>query len=227
VEGVRPFAIAETIQAPLAYRGTVLDASAFRSAATALCDVDPGLAGIVDRYGLPEFWAREPGLETLVLLILEQQVSLASARAAYDRLEQRLGGLTTAGILASGDAELRADGFSRQKARYVRALATAVEAGSLDLGTLATLDDEGARVALVALPGIGPWTADVYLLTALRRPDVWPVGDIALQEAARRVRGLDARPTPLELEALGEAWRPHRASAARLLWHLYLSEPRR
>ena len=99
----------------------------------ALCDADPGLAAIVERHGLPEFWAREPGLETLVLLILEQQVSLASARAAYDRLEQRLGGLTTAGILASSDAELRADGFSRQKARYVRALATAVEDGSLDL----------------------------------------------------------------------------------------------
>ena len=224
---MRPFAIDETIQAPLAYRGTVLDASAFRSTATALCDADPGLAAIVERHGLPEFWAREPGLETLVLLILEQQVSLASARAAYDRLEQRLGGLTTAGILTSGDAELRADGFSRQKARYVRALAAAVEDGSLDLSGLATLDDDGVRTALVALPGIGPWTADVYLLTALRRPDVWPVGDIALQEAARRVRALELRPTPPELEALGEAWRPHRASAARLLWHLYLSEPRR
>jgi DNA-3-methyladenine glycosylase II len=205
----------------------VLDASAFESAATTLCDADAGLAAIVERHGLPEFWARDPGLETLVLLILEQQVSLASARAAYDRLEQRLGGLTTAGILTSGDAELRADGFSRQKARYVRALAAAVEDGSLDLTGLAALDDDGARIALVALPGIGPWTADVYLLTALRRPDVWPVGDIALQEAARRVRGLELRPTPLELEALGEAWRPHRASAARLLWHLYLSEPRR
>jgi len=98
--------------------------------------------------------------------------------------------------------------------------------GSLDLEAVAALDDDGARTALVALPGIGPWTAEVYLLSALRRPDTWPVGDIALQEAARRARGLAERPSPLELEALGDVWRPHRATAARLLWHLYLSEPR-
>ena len=205
----------------------MLDATSFATSAAALCETDAGLAAIVRRHGLPEFWAREPGLETLVLLILEQQVSLASARAAYDRLEQRLGGISTAGILGSSDAALRADGFSRQKARYVRALSTAVEDGSLDLPAIATLDDDGVRAALVALPGIGPWTADVYLLSALRRPDVWPVGDIALQEAARRIRGLELRPTAIELEALGEVWRPHRASAARLLWHLYLSEPKR
>jgi DNA-3-methyladenine glycosylase II len=132
--------------------------------------------------------------------------------------------LTTAGNLASTDEELRADGFSRQKARYVRTLASALEEGSLDLDAVAALDDDDARVALVALPGIGPWTAEVYLLSALRRPDTWPVGDIALQEGARRARGLETRPTPDELTAIGEAWRPHRASAARLLWHLYLSE---
>ena len=205
----------------------MLDETTFRDAATALVSRDPALAAIVDRHGLPEFWAREPGLSTLVLLILEQQVSLASARAAYDRLETRLGGLTTGGILASTDEELRADGFSRQKARYVRALSTAIEDGSLDLDAIRSLEDEDVRLALVALPGIGPWTAEVYLLSALRRPDTWPVGDIALQEAARRALRLEARPTPLELEAIGEAWRPHRASAARLLWHLYLSEPGR
>jgi DNA-3-methyladenine glycosylase II len=92
---------------------------------------------------------------------------------------------------------------------------------------VALLDDDGVRQALVALPGIGPWTAEVYLLSALRRPDTWPAGDIALQEAARRARRLVERPSPSELEAIGESWRPHRASAARLLWHLYLSEPRR
>ena len=205
----------------------MLDETSFTETATALCASDPALAAIVEAHGLPAFWAREPGLATLVLLILEQQVSLASAKAAYMRLEMRLGGLTTAGILGSSDEELRADGFSRQKARYVRALSTAIEDGSLDLAAVELLDDEGARTALVALPGIGPWTADVYLLSALRRPDVWPVGDIALQEAARRMRGLETRPTPDELELIGEAWRPHRASAARLLWHLYLSEPRR
>ena len=205
----------------------MLDEASFSVAATHLVANDPALAAIVDRHGLPAFWAREPGLETLVLLILEQQVSLASARAAYDRLVARLGALTTAGILRSTDVELRADGFSRQKARYVRALASAIEDGTLDLTAVGALDDDAVRLALVALPGIGPWTAEVYLLSALRRPDTWPVGDIALQEAARRALGLEVRPTPEELGRIGDAWRPHRASAARLLWHLYLSEPAR
>jgi DNA-3-methyladenine glycosylase II len=203
----------------------VLDETTFAAAAAKLCAADPGLAAIVEAHGLPEFWAREPGFETLVLLILEQQVSLASARAAYDRLEARLGRVTPGGVLGSSDEDLRADGFSRQKNRYVRALSAALTDGSLDLDAVALLDDDGVRAALVALPGIGPWTAEVYLLSALRRPDTWPVGDIALQEGARRVRRLVVRPSPDELGAIGEAWRPHRASAARLLWHLYLSEP--
>ena len=202
----------------------VLDETSFAAAAAELCDGDPDLAAIVLRHGLPEFWARDPGLPTLVLLILEQQVSLASARAAYDRLVTRLGGLTTQGLLSSTDAELRADGFSRQKARYVRVLSSAIVDGSFDLDAVAALDDESARIALVALPGIGPWTAEVYLLSALRRPDTWPVGDIALQEGARKARGLETRPSADELVVIGEAWRPHRAIAARLLWHLYLSE---
>ena len=206
------------------YGRGMLDQASFAAAAAELCATDPDLAAIVERHGLPEFWAREPGLPTLVLLILEQQVSLASARAAYERLVTRLEGLTTEGILRSTDAELRLDGFSRQKTRYVRALATALEDGSLDLDVVGALDDDAVRSALVALPGIGPWTAEVYLLSALRRPDTWPVGDIALQEAARRARRLETRPSPDELDAIGEAWRPHRASAARLLWHLYLSE---
>jgi len=202
----------------------VLDQGSFRKAVAGLCEADPDLAAIVERHGVPEFWAREPGFPTLVLLILEQQVSLASARAAYDRLVSRLGELTPRGVLDSTDEELRADGFSRQKNRYARALATAIEDGDLDLDAVTELDDVDVRTALVALPGIGPWTAEVYLLSALRRPDTWPTGDIALQEGARRAKRLDLRPAPLELEAIGEAWRPHRASAARLLWHLYLSE---
>jgi DNA-3-methyladenine glycosylase II len=202
----------------------VLDEGSFRKAVAELCEADPDLAAIVERHGVPEFWAREPGFPTLVLLILEQQVSLASARAAYDRLVSRLGELTPRGVLDSTDEELRADGFSRQKNRYARALAAAIEDGVLDLDAVAELDDVDVRTALVALPGIGPWTAEVYLLSALRRPDTWPTGDIALQEGARRAKRLDLRPAPPELEAIGHRWRPHRASAARLLWHLYLSE---
>ena len=202
----------------------VLDERSFTTAVAELCETDRDLAAIVERHGVPEFWAREPGFPTLVLLILEQQVSLASARAAYDRLVTRLGALTPRGVLDSSDEELRADGFSRQKNRYARALAASVADGALDLEALAQLDDVDVRTALVALPGIGPWTAEVYLLSALRRPDTWPTGDIALQEGARRAKGLELRPSPEELEAIGEAWRPHRATAARLLWHLYLSE---
>jgi DNA-3-methyladenine glycosylase II len=202
----------------------VLDERSFATAIAELCRADPDLAAIVERHGVPEFWAREPGFPTLVLLILEQQVSLASARAAYDRLVSRLGGLTPRGVLDSTDEELRADGFSRQKNRYARALAAAIEESALDLEWVATLGDADVRAELVALPGIGPWTAEVYLLSALRRPDTWPTGDIALQEGVRRAKRLELRPAPLELEAIGEAWRPHRATAARLLWHLYLSE---
>jgi DNA-3-methyladenine glycosylase II len=198
----------------------------FRRTVRDLAGRDEVLGAIVEQHGLPEFWHRAPGFPTLVLLILEQQVSLASAKAAFDKLDGRLGGVAPEGLLALSDEELRADGFSRQKARYARALAAAVADGELDLDALERLDDVSVREELTALPGIGPWTAEVYLLSALRRPDTWPTGDLALQEAARAALVLDIRPTPLELEEIGERWRPHRATAARLLWHRYLSERR-
>jgi DNA-3-methyladenine glycosylase II len=206
--------------------GGQLNAREFKRSARELIGSDPALGAIVDRHGLPDFWARQPGFATLLLLILEQQVSLASAKAAYDRVDVRLGGVSPGALLELSDAELREDGFSRQKTRYARALAAAILARDLELEGLAALEDDEVRAALIALPGIGPWTAEVYLLSALRRPDTWPVGDIALQEATRRALGLEARPSAPELEAIGDRWRPHRATAARLLWHLYLSEPR-
>jgi DNA-3-methyladenine glycosylase II len=154
--------------------------------------------------------------------VLEQQVSLASAQAAFDRLVRAADPLTPARFLELSDAELLAIGFSRQKARYGRELASAVEGGRLDLDGLASLDDEGVRVALEAIPGIGPWTSTIYLLMVLGRPDVWPVGDIALQQAVAEVVGLDHRPPPDEMARIGEPWRPWRSVAARLLWHDYL-----
>ena len=185
---------------------------------------DPALARVVEQYGPPPLWAREPGFPTLLHIILEQQVSLASARAAFDRLRLAVDPLTPAGFLALDDARLRAIGFSRQKARYGRELARAILAGTLDLDHLAGLDDDTAALALKQLPGIGDWTATIYLLMALRRPDVFPAGDIALLVAARQVLGLDTRPAPEELLAIAERWRPYRAVAARLLWHWYLSQ---
>lgn len=183
---------------------------------------DARLARIVADFGPPPLWAREPGFPTLLHIILEQQVSLASARAAFDRLRAIARPLTPERFLELDDAALKTAGFSRQKTRYGRALAQTIRAGDLDLHGLAGLDDHVVRAELTKIVGIGRWTADIYLLMALGRPDVWPVGDLALAIAARNVLGLPAVPSPAELEAIGAAWRPWRAVAARILWHHYL-----
>ncbi len=188
---------------------------------------DPDLASVLQAIGYPPIVTRPRGFPTLLLLILEQQVSIASARATYLRVERALGVVTPDAFLTLTPDVLRNLGFSRQKARYGYALAAAIVAGSLDLHGLDKLDDDDARTALIALPGIGPWTADVYLLMVLGRPDVWPSGDVALQTAAQTAKALASRPSASELGSLAEPWRPHRSMAAHLLWHLYLSAPRR
>ena len=194
------------------------------SAVRALANADPALAASVERFGPPPLWAREPTYATLVHLILEQQVSLASARAAFDRLEVALASaIEPSAFLELSDAELRAIGFSRQKAGYARDLATALADG-LDLEELADLPDEEVRTRLMRLHGIGRWTADIYLIMCLRRPDVWPHGDQALATAACELLGLPARPSFDALELRARSWRPHRATAARILWHHYLSD---
>lgn len=185
---------------------------------------DPDLAAVVDRFGPPPLWDRPQGFATLIFIILEQQVSLASARAAYARLSAALQpAITPQGFLTLNDDELKAIGFSRQKTRYGRILAQAVLDGSLDLEALPHLDDDAVREALTRLKGIGRWSADIYLLQALLRADVWPAGDLALAVAVRRVKRLPAVPNPAELMALGENYRPWRAAAARIFWHYYLS----
>lgn len=190
-----------------------------------LIALDPDLAAVYDRLGVPPLWAREPGFPTLVHIILEQQVSLASARAAFDKLCAEVNPLTPAGVLALDDETLKRVGFSRQKATYVRYLANAIMTGTLDVDALATLPDEAVRKQLIALKGIGPWSAEIYLLMALCRADAWPAGDLALQVAAQAIKGLPARPDPMMLHDIAESWRPWRAVAARLLWHHYLSKP--
>lgn len=199
-----------------------LDPAAFAAAVAELTGRDPDLAAVITDHGPPPFWTRPAGFATLVLLILEQQVSLESGRATFDRL-QAATGADPAGILAAADGQLRGAGLSHQKERYVRALAGAVSSGRLDLDDVARRSDEEARAALVAEIGIGGWTADCYLLAALRRPDIWPTGDRALQVAAAEVMGLEEIPGPRRLTDLGERWRPWRAVAARLLWHAYLT----
>ncbi len=169
-------------------------------------------------------WMREPGFPTLVLTILEQQVSLASAKAAYDKLLAEIDRLEPEAFLGLDDELLRRMGFSRQKTRYCRILAAAVRDGELPLESLPVMSEERVRAELERLTGIGRWTSDVYLLMALGRPDIWPVGDLALAIAIKDVKGLSARPRPSEMETLAEGWRPWRAVAARVLWHHYLSE---
>lgn len=190
--------------------------------ARALAKSDEDLARVVRECGMPLMWEREPGFPALVLTILEQQVSLASARVAFERLLARAPALTPSAFLALDDATLRAAGFSRQKALYCKLAARSIDEGRLDLDALEGLDDNSARAALVALKGVGPWTAEIYLLRCLLRPDAWPSGDLALQIAAHEVKRLDARPTPAELDAVAEPWRPRRAVAARILWSHYL-----
>ncbi len=165
-----------------------------------LSERDPDLNRILEDLGSPPMWAREPGFPTLVHIILQQQVSLASAQAAYDRLLTAASPLTPARFLELDDDRLKSIGFSRHKTAYGRSLAHALGDGRLDLGALETMDDMAARSALTQLKGIGPWTADTYLLMALRRPDIWPSGDLALAIAVQRIKGLAARPTPNELE---------------------------
>jgi len=188
-----------------------------------LSAADPDLAAIVERFGLPPLWHRPPGFATLVHIVLEQQVSLASAGAAFDRLRAAVVPLTPAGFLELSDAQLLTIGFSRQKTRYVRNLAAEIRSATLDLDSLATLPDDEVQHALVALTGIGPWSASIYLMEALLRPDVWPITDMALAAAVAEVKGLHRRPDAGEMQILGSAWRPWRSVAARLFWHDYLS----
>lgn len=202
-----------------------LDEAALARGVQELAAVDPDLAAIHARLGLPPLWAREPGFPTLIHIILEQQVSLASARAAFDKLRAEVNPLTPEGLLALDDETLKRVGFSRQKMGYARSLAGAIVSGKLDVDALALLPDDEVRRQLVALKGIGPWSAEIYLLMALRRADAWPAGDLGLQVAAQTIKQLPARPNAAALNEIAELWRPWRAVAARLLWHHYLSKP--
>ncbi len=202
---------------------TPLTRKTFSSAIQYLCDQDADLAHILTRLKPPAFWTRKPGFASLIRIILEQQVSLASARASFDRLKATVSPLTPQGFLELSDARLKSCGFSRQKTAYGRNLATAITEGSLELKRLETMADQNVRAELVKIKGIGPWTANIYLLTVLRRPDIWPREDLALTLAIQKLKRMKNRPTPQELEMLSDAWKPWRAVAARLLWHYYLN----
>lgn len=192
----------------------------------ALARQDPDFAALYRSNGLPPMWTRRPGFATLVHIVLEQQVSIAAARTLFRRVAAELGGMTPERILDRGVAGLHRLGITRQKAAYCHALAAAVSDGSLSLARIARSDDLEGRAALLALHGIGPWSADIYYLMALRRPDVWPVGDLALAVALREVKRLRKLPDARRQLAMSGAWAPWRSVAARLLWHYYLTTRR-
>jgi DNA-3-methyladenine glycosylase II len=212
--------MAQVAPAPLAR----LSEEFFAQAVLELAQRDPDLAMVLEKYGSPPLWVREPGFPTLVYIILEQQVSLASARALYQRLQEAVRPFTPTRFLRLTETEMRELGFSRQKTHYTRLLANAIKRRQFDLHALHDLHDDHAREKLIALKGIGRWTADIYLLSALRRPDIWPVGDLALATAVQEVKRLRQRPSPEKLEKMSAPWKPWRAVAARLFWHAYLSK---
>ena len=201
-----------------------LTQSTYEDGLAELATRDKDLAAVVLKWGKPPFWTHEPGFPGIVLAILSQQVSLESAQAAFTKLETETGIIAADTFLSLNDAKLREIGFSRQKTSYVRGVAQAIKEGELDFGVLETLDDDQVRQKLMGIKGIGRWTADTYLLFALRRPDAWPSGDLALAKSLQDVKGLTSLPGFDEVDRIALGWRPWRAVAARILWHSYLSE---
>ncbi len=186
-----------------------------------LAERDSDIAAAFAVCGLPPMRRQAPGFEGVLNTILAQQVSAGATRAIRGRLYAAVGELTPRAFLALDDADLRAIGFSGQKIRYGRGIAEATLSGELDFVAIAGMDDAEAAAELCRVKGIGPWTAEIYLLFALGRPDIWPAADLAVQEALKRLKRLRKRPTPERMRKLAEPWRPYRSAAARFLWHYY------
>jgi DNA-3-methyladenine glycosylase II len=202
---------------------THLDETTFHEAVDLLVSEEPVFSAVIEEHGAPPFWSRPAGFATLVWLIMEQQVSLESGAAMYRRVHGLLGAITPEAVAASTESDLRGIGVTRQKTAYLLELGRSVACGDLDLDALADSPFAEARDTLLGVKGIGPWTADVYLLSALRFPDVFPLGDRALQVGAGEVLGMITVPDGEELELLSLPWRPIRAVAARIIWHAYLA----
>jgi DNA-3-methyladenine glycosylase II len=201
---------------------TCLTNESLKTAAEVLASRDRQLASIYKLHGVPPMWARRPGFSTLLRIVLEQQVSLISARAMYARLQSNIEPFTAERFIESGEEYLRSLGVTRQKSHYCVQVAHAFTNGHLK--TIGRMTDEDAHAALLRIKGVGPWTANIYLLMALRRPDIWPDGDIALATAVARLRKLKFRPSFVQLAKIAQRWRPYRSVAARMLWQYYLAE---
>ena len=192
------------------------------------CDVlakkDRDLRTIIKQYGYPPMWTRPATFQTLILFILEQQVSLASAYAAFKKLKERVGYVTPAKILSLTDAELRSCYFSRQKIIYARELAKAVQSKQLRLNKIAISHEDEIRLELKKIKGIGDWTVDVYLMHSLQRTDLFPLGDIALVNSLKEIKQLHPHTTKEKMLVIAEAWRPYRTIASMILWHAYIKK---
>jgi DNA-3-methyladenine glycosylase II len=201
---------------------TVLDSEAvLNEGVRALKRKDPVIRRLVAEGAAPPLRKREPGFEGLAGIVVSQQLSTSSAAAIWARFRTQFAPLSPAAVLAASDDELRAPGLSGPKIRTMREVAAAVAEGRLPLDRLQDLPADEAHATMVAVKGIGPWTADIYLLFCLGHPDAFPAGDLALQEAARIAYGLEARPTVKDFTALAERWRPWRGVASKVLWAYY------
>lgn len=195
----------------------------FKPICDALAAKDADIKLIVDTYGYPPMWTRTNTFESLVHIVLEQQVSLASALAALNKLREKIIEITPLNFLQLSDAELKACYFSRQKTGYVKALAVAINSGNLNLKSLEKLPDNEVRKQLIALKGVGNWTIDVYLMFVLRRADIFPVGDLAAVNALKQIKQLPKQTHKEVLLKIANNWHPYRTVATMILWHYYLS----
>ncbi len=200
------------------------DSSNFKKICNKLCRIDKDLHAIIKQHGHPPMWTRPATFQSLILFILEQQVSLASAYAAFKKLKEKIGYVTPAKILALSDKDLRACYFSRQKIIYARELARAVQSKQLKLKRFSNAHENEIRIELKKIKGIGDWTVDVYLMHSLQRSDLFPLGDIALVNSLKEVKCLNGHTTKDDMLAIAEQWRPYRTIASMILWHAYIQK---
>jgi len=200
------------------------DSANFKKICNKLCRIDNDLHAIVRQYGHPPMWTRPATFQTLILTILEHQVSLASAYAAFKKLKEKIGYVTPAKILSLTDAVLRSCYFSRQKIIYARELAKAIQSKRLRLNKIAIAHEDEIRLELKKIKGIGDWTVDVYLMHALQRTDLFPLGDIALVNSLREIKQLHKNTTKGDMLSIAESWRPYRTIASMILWHAYIKK---
>ena len=210
-----------------AHHPQAFHAGNFRNICDTLATNDPDLNRVLAAHGYPPMWTRENSFETLVHIILEQQVSLASALASLNMLQKKTKTISPESILALSDEEMRGCYVSRQKTGYIRGLATAISSGEIQLAQFKDLPDEAVRARLIQLKGIGNWTIDIYLMFVLQRADIFPVGDLAAVNALKRLKGLSPASSKDDIVVLAQRWQPYRTVATMMLWHYYLSAMRK